>query len=101
MRIRPYLTGEDKIDGIVITFIEVFDQHQVQQALRRQEELLRQQKHLIDLSRDPIFVWDFDNGIVDWNRGSEELYSIAATKHLARARNNCSAQRSLAPRSPN
>jgi two-component system CheB/CheR fusion protein len=26
------------------------------------------------LSRSPIFVWDFDGGVIQWNRGSEELY---------------------------
>ncbi len=86
MRIRPYRTGDDKIDGIVIAFVEVFDQHQVEQALRRQEELLRQQKHLLDLSRDPIFVWDFDDGIVDWNRGSEELYGYSRDEALGQGK---------------
>ncbi len=86
MRIRPYLTDEDKIDGIVVTFIEVSDQHRVQQALRRHEELLQQQKHLIDLSRDPIFVWDFDNGIVDWNRGSEQLYGFSRDEALGKGK---------------
>ena len=84
MRMRPYRTGDDKIDGIVITFVEVFDKHQVEQALRRHEELLRQQKHLLDLSRDPIFVWDLDNGIVDWNRGSEELYGYSRNEALGK-----------------
>ena len=101
MRIRPYLTDEDKIDGIVVTFVEVSDQHRVQQALRRHEELLQQQKHLIDLSRDPIFVWDFDNGIVDWNRGSEQLYGFSRDEALGKGKSNCSAQQSLALRSPN
>ena len=86
MRIRPYRNGEDAIDGIVITFFEVSDQHQVEQALRRHEELLRQQKHLIDLSRDPIFVWDFDKGIVDWNRGSEQLYGFSRDEALGKGK---------------
>ena len=86
MRIRPYLTDDDKIDGIVVTFVEVSDQHRVQQALRRHEELLQQQKHLIDLSRDPIFVWDFDNGIVDWNRGSEQLYGFSRDEALGKGK---------------
>ena len=86
MRIRPYLTDDDKIDGIVITFVEVSDQHQVEQALRRHEELLQQQKHLLDLSRDPIFVWDFDNGIVDWNRGSEQLYGYSRDEALGKGK---------------
>ena len=64
----------------------MFDQHQVEQALRRQEELLRQQKHLWDLSCYPIFVWDFDDGIVDWNRGSEELYGYSRDEALGQGK---------------
>jgi len=58
----------------------------LEQALRRHEELLLQQKHLIDLSRDPIFVWDFDDGIVDWNRGSEELYGYSRDEALGKSK---------------
>jgi len=74
MRLRPYRTVDDKIDGVVITFVDVSDRHQVEEALRESGQRLRQQQHLIDLSHEPIFVWDFDGGIVEWNRGSEELY---------------------------
>ncbi len=41
-----------------------------------------QQKLLVDLSRDPIFVWDFDGGIIEWNRGSEELYGYTRAEAL-------------------
>jgi two-component system, chemotaxis family, CheB/CheR fusion protein len=82
MRLRPYRTVDDKIDGVVITFVDISERHQVEEALRRHEEQLRQQQHLIDLTRDPIFVWDFDGGIVDWNRGSEELYGYSREEAL-------------------
>src|SRR5215469_11101905 len=74
LRMRPYRTVEDKIDGVVITFIDVTERRQVEEALRESERQLRQQKRLVELSRAPIFVWDFDGAIIDWNRGSEELY---------------------------
>jgi PAS domain S-box-containing protein len=44
--------------------------------------LLRQQKSLVALSRDPIFIWDFDGGIVEWNRGCEELYGFSREEAL-------------------
>src|SRR5262249_45236828 len=84
MRIRPYRTMDDKIDGVVITFVDVSDRHTVEETLRRNEGQLMQQKHLIDLSRDPIFVWDFDGGIVEWNRGSEELYGYSRDEALGK-----------------
>lgn len=48
MRMRPYRTVDDKIDGVVITFVEVSERHQVEQALRQGEE--RQRLLLNELS---------------------------------------------------
>lgn len=77
MRVRPYRTVDDKIDGVVITFIDITDRRQVDEALRLSEENLRQDQRLVELSRDPIFIWEFDGGILFWNRGSEELYGYS------------------------
>lgn len=41
---------------------------------KRAEEQLGQYAALIDLSYEPIFVWDLDRGIVEWNKGCEQLY---------------------------
>jgi two-component system, chemotaxis family, CheB/CheR fusion protein len=86
MRVRPYRTVDDKIDGVVITFVDVSERHQVEAALRYSENLLQQQKRLIDLSHDPIFVWDFDHGVVEWNRGSEELYGYSRDDIVGQAK---------------
>jgi two-component system, chemotaxis family, CheB/CheR fusion protein len=82
MRLRPYRTVDDKIDGVVITFVDISERHQVEQALRQSEQQLGQEKRLVDLSRDPIFVWEFDGGIIDWNRGSEDLYGYSRDEAL-------------------
>src|SRR5204863_10129453 len=74
VRLRPYRTVDDRIDGVVLTFIDVTEGRRVEQQLRESEHLVWQEKRLVELSHDPIFIWDFDDGIVDWNRGSEELY---------------------------
>jgi two-component system, chemotaxis family, CheB/CheR fusion protein len=37
MRLRPYRTVDDKIDGVVITFVDVSERHQVEHALRQSE----------------------------------------------------------------
>jgi two-component system CheB/CheR fusion protein len=77
VRLRPYRTVDDKIDGVVLTFIDVTERRHMEQALRESERKFRQEKQLVDLSRDPIFIWEFDGGILDWNRGSEELYGYS------------------------
>jgi len=84
MRLRPYRTVDDKIDGVVITFVDVTEQLKVEEALRESEGLLRQEKRLVELSRDPIFIWDYDDGIVEWNRGSEELYGFSREEALGK-----------------
>jgi two-component system CheB/CheR fusion protein len=84
VRLRPYRTVEDKIDGVVITFVDITERRHVEEALRGSQRQLQQQKRLVDLSRDPIFVWDVDNGVVEWNRGSEELYGYSREEVLGK-----------------
>jgi two-component system, chemotaxis family, CheB/CheR fusion protein len=73
-RIRPYRTVDNKIDGVVITFVDITERRHMEEALRESERQLRQQKRLLDLSRVPVFMWEFDGVILEWNRGCEELY---------------------------
>lgn len=74
VRIRPYRTIDDKIDGVVATFVDITERRRTEAALRQSEQRRLQESRLVELSRSPIFVWDFDGGVVQWNRGSEELY---------------------------
>ena len=41
MRVRPYRTVEDRIDGTVVTFVDISARLQAEQALSRSEEQLR------------------------------------------------------------
>jgi two-component system CheB/CheR fusion protein len=51
MRLRPYRTVDDKIDGVVITFVDISERHQVEHALRegeaRQRLLLTELTHRV------------------------------------------------------
>lgn len=84
VRMRPYRTVDDKIDGVVATFVNITERRRIEEALRKSEERLRQQMRLVELSRSPIFVWDFDGGILEWNRGSEELYGYKREEGFGR-----------------
>src|SRR5262252_6391213 len=86
VRMRPYRTVDDKIDGVVITFVDISERLKVEDALRDSEHKLLQLKSLVDLSRDPIFIWDFDDGIVEWNRGCEELYGYTRAEALGKTK---------------
>lgn len=86
-RMRPYRTIEDQIDGVVATFVDISERRRAEEALRQSEARLRQEMRLVDLSRSPIFVWNFDTGaIIQWNRGSEELYGYSREEALGQAK---------------
>jgi two-component system CheB/CheR fusion protein len=67
---------------VVITFVDISERRQVEEALRQSELRLGQQKSLLDLLRDPIAVWDLDGGILEWNRGCEALYGFTRAEAL-------------------
>jgi two-component system CheB/CheR fusion protein len=77
LRIRPYKTMENKIDGAVILLVDIDALKQNQEDLRRQAELLNQ-------AHEPIFVWDFDGAITDWNKGAEETYQFTKDQAVGR-----------------
>jgi PAS domain S-box-containing protein len=74
LQIRPYKTKLGRIDGAVIAMVDI-DQ------LKRDREKLRL---LVELSFEPIIVWDFERGIVDWNKGCERLYGFKRAEAVAR-----------------
>ena len=87
VRIRPYRTIDDKIDGVVATFVNITERRRTEKALRDNEARLRQEMRLVELSRSPIFVWDLDDGVVQWNRGSEELYGYSRQEAIGQQKN--------------
>lgn len=84
VRMRPYRTVQDKIDGVVATFVNISERRRAEEAARESGRRLDQEMRLVELSRSPIFVWDFDDGIKQWNRGSEELYGYSREEALGR-----------------
>jgi two-component system CheB/CheR fusion protein len=84
MRMRPYRTVDNKIDGVVITFVDITERRHMEESLRESERQLLRQKRLVELSRAPIFVWEFDGGILEWNRGCEELYGYGREEAIGR-----------------
>jgi two-component system CheB/CheR fusion protein len=69
-RILPYRTQEDRIDGVVITFIDITD-------VRRAAEGQRRFAALMQASSDAIVVIDLNGRVLAWNRGAELMYGHA------------------------
>ncbi len=84
VRMRPYRTVDDKIDGVVLTFVDMTERRQTEEALRLSERRLRQETKLVELARDPIFIWDFSGTIIEWNRGSEQLYGYSRDEAIGK-----------------
>ena len=48
----------------------------------RTRELARRQAQMLEETHDAIFQWEFDGGIVNWNRGAERLYGFTRQEAL-------------------
>src|SRR5499433_3130434 len=77
LRLRPYRTLDNRIDGVVLVLLDVDD-------LKRQQEILRRQNELLDQTSEAIFIWELDGGITYWNRGAEETYGFTRDEALGR-----------------
>ncbi len=81
LRIRPYRTLANVIEGAVITFTEISLLKQAQFELRHSETLRRLAVVVRD-SRDAILVQDMTGHIIAWNPGAEKLYGWSETEAL-------------------
>ena len=70
--IKPFKPAE------LTSAVEIaLDRSRVEQALRRQADLL-------DQSQEPIFTWELDGAISYWNRGAEALYGYSPLEAVGR-----------------
>jgi two-component system, chemotaxis family, CheB/CheR fusion protein len=76
MRIFPYRTIDERIDGVVLTFHDVTDRRQAALHMRGSEERLQL---LIDSAVDyAIFTMTFDGMVDSWNAGAERIFGYRA-----------------------
>ena len=75
MRLAPYRTRENVIEGIVITFMDITKIKQAEMALRRLATVVMD-------SNDAITVHDFEGNITEWNKGAEKMYGYSAKEAL-------------------
>jgi two-component system CheB/CheR fusion protein len=82
MRIQPYRTVDNVIEGAVITFVDITEMKNISEALRKTNELLRLAVVVRD-AHDAITVQDLDGRILAWNPGAVRIYGWSETEALA------------------
>ena len=82
LRIRPYRTLENVIEGAVITFTDTTEMKRVRKALRESEGMRRLAVVVRD-AHDAIAVQDLEGRILAWNPGAERMYGWSEAEALA------------------
>jgi len=81
LRILPYRTQVNAIEGAVVIFVEITEQRRLQAALR-DAELLNRLAVVVRDASDAITVRDFTGRILAWNPGAERLYGWTEAEAL-------------------
>jgi len=81
MRILPYRTLDNVIEGAVITFVDITEAKKTQEALRKANELLRLAVVVRD-AHDAITVQDLEGRIIAWNPGAVRMYGWSEAEAL-------------------
>ncbi len=88
MRIQPYRTLDNVIEGVVITFFDISEIVKLREKLQEANALLRLAVVVRD-AHDAITVQDLDGRILAWNPGAVRMYGWSEAEALAM---NCKAR---------
>ncbi len=81
MRIQPYRTIEDVIEGAVITFVDITQMRNMQEILRKNNVLSRLAVVVHD-TNDGMTVQDLEGNILAWNPAAERMYGWTEAEAL-------------------
>ena len=81
MKIQPYRTLENVIEGAVISFVDITELSDMRKKLKKVSELSRLAIVARD-SSDAIIVQDLKGKIIAWNPGAKKLYGWSEDEAL-------------------
>jgi two-component system CheB/CheR fusion protein len=94
LRLRPYKTLDNRIEGAVMTFIDidsVKDVERLRKALQQEQRLAA----VVRDSSDTIMVQDFSGRILAWNRRASEIFGYSEEEAIQLNSNVLYAEKSL------
>ncbi len=81
MRIQPYRTLDNVIEGAVISFVDITETMQAREGLHKANELARLAVVVRD-AHDAVTVQDLDGRILAWNPGATRMYGWSEAEAL-------------------
>ncbi len=82
MRVRPYRTLENVIEGVVITYFDITEMKKTQSLLQKINDQLGLAVIVRD-SSDAISMLDLDGSIIAWNPSAQRLFGWSEAEALA------------------
>jgi two-component system, chemotaxis family, CheB/CheR fusion protein len=76
VRIRPYRTLENVIDGLVILFVDIHKRKTAEEALEKSEVMRRFAENVVNTVRQPLIVMDEDSRITSANRSFYDTFKL-------------------------
>jgi two-component system, chemotaxis family, CheB/CheR fusion protein len=81
MRISPYLTAQNVVSGLVMSFLDINEPKKVSESLRETSDYL---ENLLSHTNAPIIVWNAQLKITRFNRAFERLTGRSADQVLGK-----------------
>ncbi|MHB8056965.1 MAG: chemotaxis protein CheB [Desulfuromonadaceae bacterium] len=82
LRIRPYRTLDNVIEGAVITFFDISEIKRTREALQKANEMLRLAAVVVHDANDAVVLQDMEGRVLVWNPSAQRMYGWSESEAL-------------------